>query len=107
MWSILVNLFRRKSQPQQWELQIPFEVDKVTLKEEIAKYPDVNLYWIGFKEVPEFSKDFIIVNMGYMHDTNRRLIFTKEDIQALQTALENKTELGFRKPKHLHLNAAV
>jgi hypothetical protein len=105
MWSRLVNLFRRK--PQQWELQIPFEVDKVSLKKEIARYPDVHIYRTGSLDVTEFSKEYLIVNLENSVHSNIRLILRKEDIQALQTALETKTELGFRKPKHLHLKTAI
>lgn len=103
MWNKIVNLFKRK--PQQWELQIPFHIDKVTLKKEVARYPDLHLFKSGAKEVTEFSKDYIIVNMGYTDST--RLILTKEDIQTLVSVLENKTEIGFRKPKFLPLNEAI
>lgn len=105
MWRRLVNLFKRK--PQQWELQIPYLADKVTLKKEVVRYPDVHLYRSDRVDVSEFSKDYLIVNLEYSSNSQVRLILTKEDIQVLTSTLENKTEIGLRSPKRLPLKEAI
>ena len=105
MWSRIKNLFKRK--PQQWELQIPFPIDKITLKTEVATYADVHLYRSDRVDVSEFSRDYLIINLEYSANSQVRLILTKEDIQALADALENKTEIGLRSPKRLPLKEAI